>query len=169
MKDVKSAADFYENKVNEVGVNIKDLEAIVQGKTNNVRVVEEGIIFVSVPRISNVADVIQLFSSETEDGGNDGSLESKENGPDPNLEDSAEVPSKDKALSRRTQRSDTNNRRQRLNARGRRKLLALKGKKMTLRQVGIQFTHLDTDILRQVWGELNLPERRTRSRTMRKK
>ena len=69
MKDVKSAADFYENKVNEVGVNIKDLEAIVQGKTNNVRVVEEGIIFVSVPRISNVADVIQLFSSETEDGG----------------------------------------------------------------------------------------------------
>ncbi|KAI0379689.1 Prefoldin alpha subunit [Hypomontagnella monticulosa] len=40
-KDVKSAADFYENKVNEVGVNIKDLEAIVQGKTNNVRVVEE--------------------------------------------------------------------------------------------------------------------------------
>ncbi|KAI2616462.1 Prefoldin alpha subunit [Hypomontagnella submonticulosa] len=40
-KEVKSAADFYENKVNEVGASVKDLEAIVQGKTNNVRVVEE--------------------------------------------------------------------------------------------------------------------------------
>ncbi|KAI1407462.1 Prefoldin alpha subunit [Hypoxylon sp. FL1857] len=40
-KEIKSAADFYENKVGEVGVSIKDLEAIVQAKTNNVRVVEE--------------------------------------------------------------------------------------------------------------------------------
>ncbi|KAI0110008.1 Prefoldin alpha subunit [Daldinia grandis] len=40
-KDIKSAAYFYENKVGELGVSIKDLEAIVQGKTNNVRVVEE--------------------------------------------------------------------------------------------------------------------------------
>lgn len=40
-KEVKSAADFYENKVGEVGASIKDLEAIVQGKTSNVRVVEE--------------------------------------------------------------------------------------------------------------------------------
>lgn len=92
-------------------------------------------------------------------------LESEGNGPDPNREDSAEVPSKDKqALSHPMQRSDTNNWRRRLNARDRRKLLALKGKKMTLRQVGIQFAHLDTDFLRQVWGELNLPERCTRSR-----
>ncbi|KAI0882675.1 Prefoldin alpha subunit [Annulohypoxylon maeteangense] len=40
-KEVKSAAGFYENKVGEVGASIKDLEAIVQAKTNNVRVVEE--------------------------------------------------------------------------------------------------------------------------------
>ncbi|KAI1806477.1 Prefoldin alpha subunit [Daldinia bambusicola] len=40
-KDIKSAANFYENKVGELGASIKDLEAIVQGKTNNVRVVEE--------------------------------------------------------------------------------------------------------------------------------
>ncbi|KAI1394889.1 Prefoldin alpha subunit [Hypoxylon fuscum] len=40
-KEVKSAAAFYENKVGEVGASIKDLEVIVQGKTNNVRVVEE--------------------------------------------------------------------------------------------------------------------------------
>ncbi|KAI1459435.1 Prefoldin alpha subunit [Annulohypoxylon moriforme] len=40
-KEVKSAADFYENKVGEVGASIKDLEAIVQAKTNNVRIVEE--------------------------------------------------------------------------------------------------------------------------------
>ncbi|KAI2601798.1 Prefoldin alpha subunit [Hypoxylon sp. NC1633] len=40
-KDVKSAADFYEIKVGEVGASIKDLEGIVQAKTNNVRVVEE--------------------------------------------------------------------------------------------------------------------------------
>lgn len=43
VQEVKSAADFYENKVGEVGASIKDLEAIVQAKTSNVRVVEEGI------------------------------------------------------------------------------------------------------------------------------
>lgn len=41
-KDVKSAADFYEDKVKVLDVNIKDLEAIVQGKGNNLRMVEEG-------------------------------------------------------------------------------------------------------------------------------
>ncbi|KAI1489025.1 putative prefoldin subunit 5 [Biscogniauxia mediterranea] len=40
-KEIKSAAEFYENKVGEVGGSIKELEAIVQAKTNNVRVVEE--------------------------------------------------------------------------------------------------------------------------------
>ncbi|KAI1336391.1 putative prefoldin subunit 5 [Xylariaceae sp. FL0016] len=40
-KEIKSAAAFYEAKVSEVGGNIKELEAIVQAKTNNVRVVEE--------------------------------------------------------------------------------------------------------------------------------
>ncbi|OTA51922.1 Prefoldin alpha subunit [Hypoxylon sp. EC38] len=40
-KEIKSAAEFYESKVGEVGASIKDLEAIVQAKTNNVRVVEE--------------------------------------------------------------------------------------------------------------------------------
>ncbi|KAI1327573.1 prefoldin [Xylariaceae sp. FL0255] len=40
-KHVKSAAEFYKNKMTEVGVNIKDLESIVQAKTNNVRVIEQ--------------------------------------------------------------------------------------------------------------------------------
>ncbi|KAI0012870.1 putative prefoldin subunit 5 [Xylariaceae sp. FL0662B] len=40
-KEIKSAAIFYETKVGEVGASIKDLEAIVQTKSNNVRVVEE--------------------------------------------------------------------------------------------------------------------------------
>ncbi|EAA36114.1 hypothetical protein GE21DRAFT_2331 [Neurospora crassa] len=40
-KDTKSATDFYDAKVKELGANIQNLEAIVQGKTNNLRVVEE--------------------------------------------------------------------------------------------------------------------------------
>jgi prefoldin alpha subunit len=32
---------FYEAKVDELGANLKDLEAIVQGKSNNLRVVED--------------------------------------------------------------------------------------------------------------------------------
>lgn len=40
-KSTKSATEFYENKAKELGVNIQGLEAIVQGKTNNLRVVEE--------------------------------------------------------------------------------------------------------------------------------
>ncbi|KAI1133508.1 prefoldin [Nemania abortiva] len=40
-KDIKSAAEFYENKMAEVGGNLKELEGIVQGKTNNVRVIEQ--------------------------------------------------------------------------------------------------------------------------------
>lgn len=42
MQDIKSAAQFYENKVGEVGGSVKELEAIVQTKSNNLRVVEEG-------------------------------------------------------------------------------------------------------------------------------
>jgi len=41
-KDIKSAAQFYEDKTNEIGANVKDLDSIIQGKTNNVRVIEEG-------------------------------------------------------------------------------------------------------------------------------
>ncbi|GAW18729.1 hypothetical protein ANO14919_082110 [Xylariales sp. No.14919] len=40
-KSVKSAAEFYESKMTEVGGNIKELEGIVQAKTNNVRVIEQ--------------------------------------------------------------------------------------------------------------------------------
>ncbi|KAK0632889.1 Prefoldin [Immersiella caudata] len=40
-KDTKSAAEFYDSKVNDLGANIKELEAIVQNKTNSLRVVEE--------------------------------------------------------------------------------------------------------------------------------
>jgi prefoldin alpha subunit len=36
------ATKFYENKVEELGSNLKDLETIVQGKSNNLRVVEDG-------------------------------------------------------------------------------------------------------------------------------
>lgn len=41
-KDIKSATEFYSNKVNEVGGSIKELDTIIQSKTNNVRVIEEG-------------------------------------------------------------------------------------------------------------------------------
>ncbi|KAI0430972.1 prefoldin [Xylaria sp. FL1042] len=40
-KSIKSAAEFYDNKMTEVGGNIKELEGIVQAKTNNVRVIEQ--------------------------------------------------------------------------------------------------------------------------------
>lgn len=41
-QDTKAASEFYEAKVGELGANIKDIEAIVQNKTNSLRVVEEG-------------------------------------------------------------------------------------------------------------------------------
>jgi len=41
-QDTKSAAEFYDDKVKQLASNITDLEAIVQQKTNNLRVVEEG-------------------------------------------------------------------------------------------------------------------------------
>lgn len=41
-QNAKSAAEFYEAKTKELGTNIQGLEAIIQGKTNNLRVVEEG-------------------------------------------------------------------------------------------------------------------------------
>ncbi|KAK1769906.1 c-myc binding protein [Phialemonium atrogriseum] len=40
-KDVKSATEFYEDKVKQLGSNIQDLENIVQNKTNSLRMVEE--------------------------------------------------------------------------------------------------------------------------------
>ncbi|KAI0165962.1 prefoldin [Xylariaceae sp. FL1272] len=40
-KNLQSAAQFYDHKMQEVGANIKDLEAIVQAKTTNVRVIEQ--------------------------------------------------------------------------------------------------------------------------------
>jgi prefoldin alpha subunit len=40
-KSTKDAAEFYEAKVEELGINLKDLESIVQGKSNNLRVVED--------------------------------------------------------------------------------------------------------------------------------
>ncbi|KAB5579973.1 prefoldin [Coniochaeta sp. 2T2.1] len=41
-KDAKSAAEFYDDKVKLLAQNITDLEQIVQQKTNNLRMVEEG-------------------------------------------------------------------------------------------------------------------------------
>ncbi|KAK4131805.1 hypothetical protein BT67DRAFT_444224 [Trichocladium antarcticum] len=40
-KDTQSATEFYDAKVKELGANIQGLENIVQGKTNNLRMVEE--------------------------------------------------------------------------------------------------------------------------------
>ncbi|KUI66241.1 putative prefoldin subunit 5 [Cytospora mali] len=40
-KDVKSASEFYEGKIKDLGGNITDLEAIVQNKSNTLRAVEE--------------------------------------------------------------------------------------------------------------------------------
>ncbi|KAK0733598.1 putative prefoldin subunit 5 [Lasiosphaeria miniovina] len=40
-KSTKSAAEFYESKVKDLAANMQDLEAIVQNKSNNLRVVEE--------------------------------------------------------------------------------------------------------------------------------
>ncbi|KAE8453734.1 hypothetical protein EG329_009245 [Mollisiaceae sp. DMI_Dod_QoI] len=41
-KSTKDATKFYEAKVKELETNLKDLESIVQGKSNNLRVVEDG-------------------------------------------------------------------------------------------------------------------------------
>lgn len=38
----KDATKFYEAKVEELGSNLKGLEAIVQGKSKNLSVVEDG-------------------------------------------------------------------------------------------------------------------------------
>lgn len=40
-KSVDDAQKFYTKKIEELGKNIKDLEGIVNGKANNLRVVEE--------------------------------------------------------------------------------------------------------------------------------
>lgn len=40
-KDVPGATDFYERKVKDLGDSLKDLESVIQGKAQNVRVVEE--------------------------------------------------------------------------------------------------------------------------------
>jgi hypothetical protein len=38
----KNATEYYESKTKDLGANIQGLEAIIQGKTNNLRLVEEG-------------------------------------------------------------------------------------------------------------------------------
>ena len=40
-KTIAEAVKFYEGKVEELGKNVKDLESIVNGKAQNLRVVEE--------------------------------------------------------------------------------------------------------------------------------
>lgn len=40
-KTTDDAKDFYERKVKDLASSLKDLEGVVQGKANNVRVVEE--------------------------------------------------------------------------------------------------------------------------------
>ena len=40
-KTTTDALTFYNGKIEELGKNIKDLEGIVNGKANNLRVVEE--------------------------------------------------------------------------------------------------------------------------------
>lgn len=45
MQKLKAAEQFYDDKVQELGSNLKELEAIVQRKQANVRAVEEGMSF----------------------------------------------------------------------------------------------------------------------------
>jgi prefoldin alpha subunit len=40
-KDRANARDFYERKVKDLGASLRDLEGVINGKANNVRVVEE--------------------------------------------------------------------------------------------------------------------------------
>ncbi|KAK3936293.1 prefoldin [Diplogelasinospora grovesii] len=40
-KERKNATEYYESKTKDLGANIQGLEAIIQGKTNNLRLVEE--------------------------------------------------------------------------------------------------------------------------------
>ncbi|KAH7385603.1 Prefoldin subunit-domain-containing protein [Pyrenochaeta sp. MPI-SDFR-AT-0127] len=40
-KDIPGAKDFYERKVKDLGESLKDLESVINGKAQNVRVVEE--------------------------------------------------------------------------------------------------------------------------------
>lgn len=42
LQSTKDAAKFYTAKVDELQTNLKDLESIAQGKSNNLRVVEDG-------------------------------------------------------------------------------------------------------------------------------
>ena len=41
-KTTEQAKKFYETKAEELGKNVKDLETIVQGKNQNLRLIEEG-------------------------------------------------------------------------------------------------------------------------------
>ncbi|KAI9864925.1 MAG: subunit of tubulin prefoldin [Trichoglossum hirsutum] len=40
-KNTKDAIQFYNGKIEELGTNLKDLESIIQGKSSNLRVVED--------------------------------------------------------------------------------------------------------------------------------
>lgn len=46
-KSTADAQDFYKRKIEDLGRNLKELEAIVQGKGKNLSVVEEGGLHVS--------------------------------------------------------------------------------------------------------------------------
>ncbi|MCJ1449652.1 MAG: subunit of tubulin prefoldin [Stictis urceolatum] len=41
-KETKDASNFYQVRVDELGQNVRELEAILQSKTNNLRAVEDG-------------------------------------------------------------------------------------------------------------------------------
>lgn len=42
-QNVKAASQFYEEKIQELDANIRNVETIVQNKTNSLRAVEEGL------------------------------------------------------------------------------------------------------------------------------
>lgn len=52
-QSTKDAIKFYEVKISDLGANLKDLESIVQGKSNNLRVVEDGM----HPRTPNIKTI----------------------------------------------------------------------------------------------------------------
>ena len=42
IQTTKDATAFYTSKIEDLGKNLKDLESIVQGKSKNLRIIEDG-------------------------------------------------------------------------------------------------------------------------------
>lgn len=56
---IAEANTFYNDKTKEIGKNLKDLESILQGKSNNLRMVEDGMLSTARDRSWNPTDTLQ--------------------------------------------------------------------------------------------------------------